>query len=472
MARLGEHAVVLGAGIGGLLAARVLTEHFDRVTVVDRDRLPDGPSPRKGVPQSRHPHGVLARGLEVFEQLLPGLTQDLEDRGALTVDLQTGVRWINDGHRLRPAPSDIRGIAVSRPLLEERVRARVRALDGVDIRDETDVVGPLTDGSRVTGVRIRPRREDATEEDLPGNLVVDAGGRGSRTPVWLRELGYPRPAESTVEVGIGYTTRVFPRNDDDVDGAAAVIIGATRAAPRFGAAIAMEGSRWIVMIGGYLGDHAPLEDMASWMDYADSLAAPDIADLLRDRKPIGDPQPYRFQSSVRRHYERLPVFPEGLLVTGDALSSFNPVYAQGMTVAALETLALGASLAEGTPDLARRFFRRARRIVDLPWDMSTGGDLRFPAVPGPRPARMRAINSYVARVQAAAAEDPAVGRAFLRVANLLDRPQALMKPTTAARVLAAGRRARTRVADRRSRPALPRPRRSHEDADSTTRSIG
>jgi 2-polyprenyl-6-methoxyphenol hydroxylase-like FAD-dependent oxidoreductase len=440
MAAVGEHAVVLGASMSGLLAARVLSDHVDRVTLVERDELPDHPSFRKGVPQARQPHGLLARGLEVLEELLPGLTGDLVARGALTADLQAGARWINDGHRLRSAPSGMTGISVSRPLLEDRVRAGVRARDGVDIRDGVDVVGLMTDGTRVTGARIRPRTDGAVEEDVPADLVVDATGRGSRTPVWLRELGYPQPAESTVEVGIGYTTRVFPRLDDDVDGAAAVIIGASLAAPRFGAALAMEGGRWMVTIGGYRGDHAPLDGMPAYRDYAASLAAPDIADLLRNREPLGDPQPYRFQSSARRHYERLPVFPDGLLVIGDALSSFNPVYAQGMTVAALEALALDRCLAEGRAGLAHRFFRRAARIIDIPWDMAVGSDLRMPAVPGPRPARVRVINAYVARVQAAAAQDAAVGRAFLRVANLLDRPETLMKPTIAARVLMASRR--------------------------------
>lgn len=461
------HAVVVGASMAGLMSARVLVESFDRVTVLDRDRLPDTPEARRGVPQGRHPHGVLARGLEVLEELFPGLTDELVAHGASTGDLQERVRWYNDGHLLRQQPIGLRGIAVSRPLLEDRVRARVRALPGVELRQRADLTGFVLAGDRVTGVSVA---EDAgapagaatrTEAVLPADLVVDASGRGSHTPAWLAAHGWPAPEESRVMADVRYTTWIMPRRADDLAGDQACLIGATVAAPRFGAALAMEGDRWQLMAGGYGGEAAPVE-LDAFRQYLFRLPVPDLAELMADREPLEGPRPYHFHHSMRRHYERLERFPRGLLVVGDALSSFNPIYGQGMTVAAAEALLLRRLLAEGTPDLARRFFRGASRLVDPPWEIAAGGDLRLPSVPGRRPLRVRAVNAYVARVQAAAALDGEVGAAFLRVANLIEPPPALMRPAVVARVLRAGRAAGTPPGRPAATPQhtvrIPRPR--------------
>jgi 2-polyprenyl-6-methoxyphenol hydroxylase-like FAD-dependent oxidoreductase len=443
MTRLGERAVVVGAGMAGLLAARVLTESFDRVTLVERDALRPDPGPRRGVPQSRHPHVLLARGREVLEELFPGLTDELVRYGALAGDLQADGRWYNDGHLLRQHPSGMQALGMTRPLLEDRVRARVVALPTVDLLSPVSVCELMATDGRACGIRVY--RGGAAAGVPPGDvlradLVVDATGRGSHTPAWLESEGFDRPAESTVGVDIRYTTWVLPRRSGDLGGDLGLLIGATVAAPRFGAAIPVEGDRWTVMAGGYRGEVAP-PDPAGFRSFAARLAAPDLADLVADRDPVGGPSSYHFVSSSRRHYERLTRFPAGLLVTGDALSSFNPVYGQGMTVAALEALVLREVLDEGPRDLARRFFRRVARLIDSPWDIAAGSDLRLPLVPGPRPLRVRLVNAHVARVQAAASVDPVVGRAFLRVANLVDPPGSLLRPTLVARVLAASRRA-------------------------------
>jgi hypothetical protein len=267
--------------------------------------------------------------------------------------------------------------------------------------------------------------------------------------------------ESRIDVDLRYTTWVVPRYDDDLDGDRGCLIGATVATPRFGAALALEGERWIITAGGYHDDVSPT-DLVGFRTFAATLPAPEIAQLMASREPVDGPRTYHFVSSTRRHYERLTRFPDGLVVTGDALSSFNPVFGQGITVAAMEALALRDLLAAGTDDLARRFFRRAARLIDVPWDIAAGSDLRLPSVPGPRPARVRLVNAYVARVQAAAAVDPEVGAAFLRVANLIDPPASLLRPRLAAKVLLARRRTaqvKPPNADRAARTVhVPRPR--------------
>jgi 2-polyprenyl-6-methoxyphenol hydroxylase-like FAD-dependent oxidoreductase len=477
MPRTGQHAIVLGASLAGLFTARVLTESFDEVTLVDRDSLPDGPVPRKGVPQGWQSHGLHARGREILEDLFPGLTDELVAHGASLGDVQDAARWINDGHRLRRAVSGMHGIAFSRPLLEDLVRTRVRALRGVSFATPVEVLELTATADRVTGVRVRVRGTVGDGETMAADLVVDATGRGSHMPAWLDGLGFPRPSESEIQIGLGYTTWEFGRRPGDLDGDIAAIIGATVDNQRFGAALACEGDRWQVTAGGYLGLHASATDIAQFRAFAAALPAPDIGNLVADREPLAPGRLHRIPSSRRRHYEKLSRFPRGLLVIGDALSSFNPAYGQGMTVAAVEVLALRDLLAGPTAldDLGRRFFRKAARIVDVPWAIAGGSDLRLPGVPGPVPRKVRIINAYVARVQAAAAIDPAVGLAFLRVANTVDLPEKLLRPSVALRVLRAGRRRASGTTEpgRRAEAApLPRPRQSAETGTAASTAAG
>lgn len=434
-----DRAVVIGASMAGLLAARVLSEFFTQVTVLDRDSLPATVTavPRRGVPQGRHTHGLLGRGRRILDDLFPGLSNDLIAQGAATGDIQADFRWYNDGRRLRPARSGVTGLGVSRPLLESYLRARVRALPGVQILDCRDVISPITtsDGDRVCGVRTLPEADGAGERIIEADLVVDASGRGSRSPAWLEECGYQPPAEECVRIRMVYVTRHYRREPQHFGGDNGVSVGAIPPVlARGGAVVAEEGNRWIVSLAGALGEEPPL-DPDGFVAFADTLAAPDIAEFLRAAEPLDEPVRARFPASIRRRYERLRAFPEGYLVLGDAICSFNPVYGQGMTVAAAEAAVLRDCLRRGTARLAPRFFRRAAALIDIPWSIAVGNDLRFPQVEGARPLQLRLVNRYVSRLHIAAQHDPAIGRTFLRVANLLARPGRLLAPDIALRVL-------------------------------------
>ncbi|MDP8921830.1 MAG: monooxygenase [Chloroflexota bacterium] len=433
MELVGRHAVVLGGSIGGLLAARVLAERYDQVSIVERDALPLDGEHRKGVPQARHAHGLLARGREVLEELFPGFTDDLIARGALTGDNGVQVRWFNNGGYHRKVPSGLRGLGVSRSLLEARVRARVLALPNVRAIDGGDATGFTTTGDRrrVTGVRMQRGMPGAIEESLPTDLVVDASGRGSRAPAWLEALGYPRPAEEHVR----YTTRLYRRRPEDLGGDLAIAITATPPTRRMGFILAQECDRWIVSLGGYLGEQAPTDE-PGFLEFAGTLPVPDIYEVIREAEPLSEAAVYKFRSSQRRRYERLARFPDGLLVFGDAISSFNPIYGQGMTVAALEALALRTCLAEGPERLASRFFQRASAVVDIPWSIAVGGDLRFPEVEGRRSPMVRFVNWYMGKLQIAARQEAEPALAFLRVANLIAPPPSVLHPRVALRVLA------------------------------------
>jgi 2-polyprenyl-6-methoxyphenol hydroxylase-like FAD-dependent oxidoreductase len=435
--QIGDRAVVLGASMAGLLAARVLADTYGQVTVIDRDQLPEASMHRRGVPHGRHLHALAARGQQALEELFPGLTDELVAHGVPTGDLLANGRLYFSGHRLRQAPTGLVLLCASRPFLESHVRARVRALRNVAFLDRCDVGGLATspDGRRVTGARVLRPADGSAEELLGADLVVDASGRGSRTPVWLDALGYPRPAREQVRIGLGYATRTYRLPPDVLAGNLAILDAATRQHPRTGALLTLEGDRWMVTLAGILGDHPPT-DPDGFLAFARSLRFPDIYEAIRDAEPLDDPVPFRFPASVRHRYERLPRFPDGFLVLGDAVCSFNPIYGQGMSVAALEALTLRRHLQRGIEPQPHRFFHNVAHVVDVPWDMSAGGDLVFPGVPGRRTLKLRMVNAYLARLHAAAAaHDADLASAFVRVVGLVAPPRTLLRPTIALRVL-------------------------------------
>ncbi|MFE9251040.1 FAD-dependent oxidoreductase [Streptomyces sp. NPDC007088] len=431
---IGDHAVVLGASVAGLLSARLLAERYRRVTLVDRDVL-TGSGPRRSVPQGRHIHGLLGRGQQVLEELFPGLTGELGAMGVPVCDFGTGLGWYFGGRAIERTRTGLVCVSAERPLLEDRIRARVLALPNVTSRERTDIVGLTTsrDRGRVTGVRLRPA--GGQEGVLDADLVVDTTGRGSRATRWLTELGYPRVREERIRIDLTYTTVDFasPLPVDPIGDGAALVCVANPASPR-GATLARLRDRYSLSMYGLLGQ-APPTDRAGFLDYAAGLPVPEIHRAVRDAKMLDDPVSMHFPANVRRRFEKLDDLPDGLLVLGDAACVFNPVYAQGMTVAAVESLVLRDHLDRGRPPRPRDFFRDLAAVIDAPWDMAVGGDLGHPGVQGRRGLKVRWGNFYIPRLQAAAAKDGVLSDAFLRAAGMVDPPQALMRPKVALRVL-------------------------------------
>lgn len=427
--------MVLGGSMGGLLAARVLADFYDTVTVVERDELRADVAHRKGVPQGRHFHTVLLRGARALDGMFPGLVDDLVAAGAPRVELLRQARVIVNGHQLARVRTGADAVQLTRPLLESQVRERVLGQGAVKTLDGTDVVGLRAQRGRVTGARIvnrttaRPR-----EEVLEADLVVDATGRSGRSVKWLGELGYRAPKVDRVEIDCAYTSRLLriPKGALGTDGL--VLVGPIPGRTRGFALAAQEDDRWMLTAVGMAGDHPPVDE-AGLLEFVASAAPSDVYEAVRDAEPLSDPQPHRFPASIRRRYERLRGFPEGLLVFGDAICSFNPIYGQGMTVAAVQAEALHRCLSESPNDLARRFFPAAAKAIDPVWQLNAGGDLALPEIPGRRPLATRLINRYVARAQRVGATDPAVATAFIRVGGLLDPPAAILAPRILGRVL-------------------------------------
>jgi len=362
--------------------------------------------------------------------------------------LLANARMCLSGHRLRQTDTGLVLLCASRPFLEAHVRARVRAHPNVTWLDRCDVVGLAAspDSRRVTGARVLRRADSSAEEVRLAGLVVDASGRGSRTPAWLESLGYPSPELEQVRIGLTYATRIYRLSPGALGGDLAILDAATPQLPRTGALLALEGDRWMVTLAGILGDRPPT-DPDGFVDFARSLRFPDIYETIRDAEPLDDPVGFHFPASARHRYERLARFPAGFLVVGDAVCSFNPIYGQGMSVAALEALMMRGHLERGIEPQPNRWFRDLARVIDVAWDMSAGGDLVFPGVPGRRTLKSRLLGAYLARLHAAAAHDAELAAAFIRVAGLVAPPQSLLHPSVVLRVLRKG----PRIADGASR---------------------
>jgi 2-polyprenyl-6-methoxyphenol hydroxylase-like FAD-dependent oxidoreductase len=433
----GKKVIVIGASMAGLLAARALADHFEQVTLLERDIFPPPGENRKGVPQGRHTHVLLERGRRIMEEYLPGLTADLAGLGAVNIaDVSLSVRWFRSGAYHRPGASGISGIGVARPTLEAAFRQHVLALPNVHAREDCNVTGLLTtpDKGRVTGVRLVDRRAGTGEESLLADLVVDASGRGSRSPAWLEKLGYSRPAEDEVRVGLGYTTCYYRRRPEHLSGLKGVVQLPTPPNKRMGVIMAQDGDRWVVTLGGYLGDHAPT-NYTGFLEFARSLATPDIYNLIKGAELLSEPVAHKFPANLRHRYDKLARFPDGYLVFGDALCSFNPIYGQGMTVAALEAVALGECLAQGHAHLARRFFAEAGPIIDLAWSTTVGNDLSNPEVEGQRTPMVRFLNWYIDKLHKAAHTDAVLSIAFQKVINMVAPPPTILNPAIAWRVM-------------------------------------
>ena len=430
-------AIVVGAGMAGLVAAKVLSSSCTQVTVLDRDELPDGDVPRKGVPQSGQPHVLLVSGLRELAGLFPGIDDELVEAGAIRFDTGLGLCTYRYGSRWPQTATGLDLVSVSRPLLELTVRRRVADLPTVTLRPDSAVSGLTGTTSAVTGVTL------ATGETLDADIVVDASGRSSRSDRWLAALGFPAPEQVEIKVGVSYSTRVYRRTPGQLDGwQAAFILPTPPDEKRHGLVLPVEGDRWLVNLGGW---HipSPPATAAEFDEYARALPDPIVATLLATAEPLTEPQIYKFPSSRRHDFDKLDRIPAGYVPIGDAICSFNPIYGQGMTCAAMEATALGRALQQhgsASEPMIRDYLAATTKLIATPWQFAVGGDFAHPETTGPRPRGMAISNLYVKLLSAASKRDPEINRTYVSVQQLLTPPEVLFKPRMIAKVLRLGLR--------------------------------
>jgi 2-polyprenyl-6-methoxyphenol hydroxylase-like FAD-dependent oxidoreductase len=443
-----HHSIVVGGSIAGLLAARVLLRHFDRVTIVDRDVLPDAPVARRGAPQSNHNHVLLLRGRQVMEELYPGLQDAIVRDGGLLIDMANDLAWLTPWGWGARFESPLVMLACSRALLEWRLRQMLAASGPISFASGIAVDGLALDRGRVVGIETNSGRIDA-------DLVVDASGRGSKAPRWLEAAGFAPPRETMVNAFLGYASRFYrPPSDPSRSWKGLYVQAAPPDAPRVGVILPIEGGLWHVTIGGGDRQYPPADD-AGFLEFAGSLRAPDLHDALRSAEPCSDIFVTRSTENQRRHFESAHL-PEGFVVTGDAACAFNPVYGQGMTTGAIGAQILGACLEEtrrqtGSPHghgLPRRFQTALARANDAPWMLATGEDLRYRSTEGARAdLRTRLMHRYMDAVGRLTTTDPAVRLQLLRAFHMIAPPQSLFSPTILTRVLRGLRLRRSRPAN-------------------------
>ncbi|GID26788.1 FAD-dependent oxidoreductase [Paractinoplanes brasiliensis] len=430
-----RRVVVIGAGMAGLAAARVLSERFEQVVVLDRDELPDEPAPRRGVPQGSQPHILLAGGMRTFNELFPGFEDELIAAGGTRFDTGLGLCSYRMGRRWPSAPTGVSLVAATRPLIESIVRARVAALPGVKIRDRVAVSALTGSAAGVTGVTL----DDG--ETMEADLVVDCTGRGARSDRWLTALGLATPAQVEVKVGVAYTSRLYRRGPGDLpDWSALFVLPTPPGESLSGLAIPVEGDRWLTAIGGWHVTEPPA-DAEAFERHARGLPDPIMGELLDRVEPISDDLvTTRFPASRRRLFEDLTDPPSGYVALGDAICSFNPIYGQGMTCAAQSAIALGRALDQHGKRAARPYYTAVAAVVDVPWSFAVGGDFSFPGTTGPRPRGFALRRWFSRRIALASQIDSGVNAAFARVQHLIDPPAVLTRPAFVLRVLRMARK--------------------------------
>ena len=438
----GKLAVVIGASVAGLLAARVLSDHFKQVIVVERDPHPDSPIPRKGAPQGYHAHALLKSGELALEALFPGLIEDLIQKDARQIDFSGDVKWFHFGHWKMRAETGFSVMIQSRPLVEQTIRQRLEALGNISFYYGYTVEDVIAsdDKTRVTGIRIQKADERSIRQDLSADLVVDAGGRGSKTPQWLESLGYKRASETRVKIDLSYSSQVFEAPATRTDDWKLLVLNPdipnnTRA----GYIFPIENDQWLVTYGGYSGDKTP-QTAETFVEYAQGLATLDVYEAIKGLKPVSDVKVFNVPTTVRHHYENLSRFPAGLIVMGDSFCAFDPVFGQGMSSAAKQAMTLQALLAtdgyQNTAAFSQAFHKRVSGVISTPWLLATSEDFRYPKTEGKKAFFIPILHWYTGHIFALSATDTDVYNAFRSVMHLQSGPIALFKPGIVLKVLA------------------------------------
>lgn len=426
--------MVLGGSHTGMLAAQALAGSADRVVVVERDVLPSGPDPRKGLPQSRHVHLLWSGGVRALEELLPGIGADLRAAGARRAPITTDMVALSPRGWFRRWPESHHIVLAGRDLLDATVRSRVLADERIELLDGTEVLDLLGDARAVTGVRLRGR--DGRESTLEAGLVVDATGRGSAAPRWLAALGLPAPVRREVDSGLAYASRLYLAPEPAREGFPVVNVQADPRAGgpgRAGVLLPIEHGRWLVTLSGTRGGEPGTSDEEFARFAREELRHPVIGELIERAEPLSGVAFTRTTANRRHSYERMPDWPENLTVLGDALAAYNPVYGHGLSVGAQSALILRETVRRygwGAAGLARRVQKAVARPVGAAWDLAIGQDVFYPGATETGPTlRDRLVAGYVDRLMHTATGNGRIARRVTDVTSLERRAEVLLGPS-------------------------------------------
>ena len=433
--KLANHAIIIGGSIAGLLAARVLSEYVSQVTVIEKDALTAEPARRKGTPQATQFHSLHQAGADIISQLLPDMMLDLPSSGLLPADIGADVQAFFYGGWLPQLHVGSNIYWCDRPRFEWTMRQHVTALANVELISGAKVAALRHDKDqrRITGVTLRTAEEEQT---ISADIVIDAGGRGSRMPQWLRAIGCGSPPESNLRINMGDVTGIFQLPVDETPEWKAMVIGTQPGVNnKMGGAHRLPNNQIKVLLAGWFGDHPPTDE-AGFVAFSRKLSQPDLYNVLRQAKLVSPVSGHKLPSNQWRHYEKMADMPDGLFVLGDAICSFNPGYGQGMTVTAMHVMALQAvlnNLRKRGQTLAqrgvnRRFQKAAASVSQKAWMSATSEDLRYPQAEGARPLPLRLMQRHLDKVMAIAHHNPDVTRRFYEVMTFRRSPASIFYP--------------------------------------------
>lgn len=424
-----QHAVVIGGSIAGLLAARVLSEQFERVTIVDRDQLPLTAEPRRGVPQSVQPHVLFTRGYQILEELFPGIGDSLAAAGAVSFDWGKDFLYCQLGHWMptTEAAVGMQSYTCTRPLLESTIRQRVSVLPNIKLIQGQRVIGLLRENTAIQGIKLQ-------QGDLPCQLVVDASGRSTQLPQWLQDLGLTPPPVTLIDPKLGYATRRYRIPQPFQPKGQILLIGQKPPAqPRIGYLAQVENDEWIATLGGYGGYYPPIDDQG-FLQFAQRLSDSAFYDAIAEAEPVSEIRAHRATANRLFHYETIDL-PDGLIAIGDSVCALCPVYGQGMTVSALSSLVLRDWLVQPqqrkSPSFKGASFQKQLAHSNaFSWALATGFDSKFPTTRGTIPSNWieRLFQRYTDRLVDRALTDVEVHLKFLEVAHMLKPPSGLFAP--------------------------------------------
>ena len=437
-----KRAIIIGGNISGLLASRVLVNHFDEVIILERDKFPKYPDFRPGVSQGKHVHLVLARANQILEQFFPGINQQLKEYGAEMVKMGEELAVLTYyGWRIQHSRG-LQLLTFTQPLLEWCIRNRLTGISAIKMIAGCRVTGLISDHNRYTvrGVRCRFMNDLNDKQNLFGELVIDATGRFSRMPEWLKDIGYKPPKETIIDPFLGYASRLYEMSDMQFlsdsfrrNWKALLLTGKPPDTPFGGVLLPVEGKRWHITLVG-IGKNYPSNDETNFLQFARSLRSRIIYDIIKKARPLSPITGYRAMNNQRRYYEKMIRWPDGLIIIGDALCAFNPVYAQGITVAAMEVMMLDQYLdhnPENKKNTIRtmKLQRKLAKVIEIPWLMATIEDSRWPMTKNRLSGPINyLISHYMDSVIALATKYPEIDHRFAQVAHFMKPAYMLFHP--------------------------------------------
>ena len=425
-------AIVIGGSIAGLLTARVLSDYFKEVILIEKDNCMDDGQVRFGTPQANHIHVLLAKGREILQDFFPELEGDLIKKGAIKIDFLNDIRYRLPSGWAPKFNSGIITFTCTRTLLENTIRHQIQNISKIKIEQGKQIISFVLEESNKIILKTKEGKE------IHGDLIVDCTGRNTKTPSWLEDIGFTKPRVTKIDSFVRYSTRRYIPPKKGRKWKMLVILNKPITNPRIGGIYPIEDGKWLVGLYS-IGKNYPPTDEKGFLEFAQHLESRELYDALKDAVPDSEIYGYTVQGSRKYHYEEMKQWPDNFSVLGDAVSIFNPYYGQGMTSAALGAKALDDMLKNNKMenDFTRKFQKKLSTTVSLPWILGTSEDLRWPTTVGKRPNTItRMVQNHAQKVLLLSPKSTLAAKSFQQMMHMIRSPAIIFHPVILLQLIA------------------------------------